>query len=74
MNLHIQGSSFFSYVYVICLILTLISLAFIGANRIRYADVQSAKDAKKRGQKSTKKAKDILTKALVEDGEEVFDY
>ena len=66
--------SIFDYLFVLCIILSgFVSTICVGANRIRYGDVQAAKEAKRKG-KVTKKAKDILTKALVEDAEEVFDY
>ena len=49
MNFKIFSISTFTYVYLIVMILSTISLIFIGANRIRYADVQAAKEAKKKG-------------------------
>ena len=48
----------------------MISLLFVGANRIRYTDITASMKAKKKGEK-TKKAKDILTKALVEASDEI---
>ena len=49
MNYKIVGISIFTYNYLIVMVLSSISLIFIGANRIRYADVQAAKEAKKKG-------------------------
>ena len=73
MNPHIWNSSAYTYITVIFFVFTLISLIFVGANRIRYTDITAAAKAKKKGEK-TKKAKDILTKNLVEANEEIIDF
>ena len=49
MNYKIVGISIYTINYLIFMELSTISMVFIGANRIRYADVQAAKEAKKKG-------------------------
>ena len=73
MNPKVLGTSVYTYILVVFFVITLISVAFIGANRIRYTDVQAAASAKKKGEKTKHKAKDILTKNLVDNSEEIID-
>ena len=73
LNPTIFSTSFYTYILVFFFLITLISVAFIGANRIRYTDVQAAASSKKKGERSKHKAKDILTKNLVENSEEIID-
>ena len=73
LNPELFGTSIYTYILLFFFLITLISVAFIGANRIRYTDVQAAASSKKKGEKSKLKAKDILTKNLVENSEEFID-
>ena len=73
LNPELFGTSFYTYILLFFFLITLISVAFIGANRIRYTDVQAAASSKKKGEKSKHKARDILTKNLVENSEEIID-
>ena len=73
MNPKFLGTSIYTYILVFFFLITLIGVGCIGANRIRYTDVQAAASAKKKGQKTTMKGRDILTKNFVDNSEEIID-
>ena len=73
MNYRIYGNSIFNWIFFVFIILSVVILLKNGANRIRYGDIMETINAKRRGGKQTKKAKDILTKNLIEE-DEVYDF
>ena len=49
MNLNLMKIDLSNYIYIVFVLISSICLIFVGANRIRYGDVQAAKEAKRRG-------------------------